>query len=317
MLIITRGSSCVGKSSICNALAAVQSSWHIVCEDDIYLDLMVQALDQLFPQAMLSICSHIPKSNIYHALQRNQIVMYEHLSEQDQEHTLNALHSIRSFLNDPIHNYCLKSIKTHIKHTMLATVYWYAAQGYNVLFDQTLCNKHDLVSLKECFTSVLTVGFHCQPSTLIARFIQRNTDANTAHNLHNKRFLKQVLYSYFKSLTPAAANKPCIGTFTKETLDTLFDVAVDYLTEQPVHESAPDGLFTRGEFTLAECNTFKQEVYERFGLTTSNTVKIAYAHPHDLLLYTDKQSALVMAELLLYKATQLPGIDERRKRNNL
>src|SRR5437868_4665871 len=97
VLVFLKGTGCAGKTSIGNTLQA--KNWHVIDEDAFFYEEGPLYWKTLFPEEFISIEQAIDRSNIFHAVVRNQILFKHSTGLPLRQQVLRDIQHIRSTFN--------------------------------------------------------------------------------------------------------------------------------------------------------------------------------------------------------------------------
>ncbi len=301
-IIILRGTSCAGKSSICSELIKFDSRWKVVDEDAFYYREARQRWARMFPVEYASISRAIAETNILHAVMHNQILFMKTSSEKEQHAAYIALQKIQQALN--IRDNAAIASKAlwyqHLKSAVISQVHDYALMGHNVIIDSWFLKTEEIEQLEKNFPVIFMVAY-APFDQLVVRLLERNTTA-----VKNKRFFLHILRSFFLEsydLVPAEPGAQCIPSnaidiLTIESLNNSFKI-IETSKEKSTHTAGLENFFTRGEFSSKQLSIFKEKVVAKF-----QGHQACYVIPkksYDVLINTSKQSPTnCVKELVAY-----------------
>ena len=75
VIVILMGSGSAGKTSIGRELQAKDSSWTIIDEDDVYIELFLEKIKARFPTEFATIAQAILPENRFHAIKKMNYIL--------------------------------------------------------------------------------------------------------------------------------------------------------------------------------------------------------------------------------------------------
>ena len=97
-IVFLKGTASAGKSSICQELSNLEK-WHIISEDDYWLDIVAKSISDQFPSEFPHIKKAIHENNIPHAIVRDEILFRPTITDSEKEAALKAINYIRHSLD--------------------------------------------------------------------------------------------------------------------------------------------------------------------------------------------------------------------------
>lgn len=291
-IVFLRGMSSAGKTSICQALSALDNSWKAISEDDYCMDVKINEVERQFPMEFSNISKAIAQVNLFNAIVRHEILFLPSASPEEQEKAKIAIDFIRTFLDDP-KNHIKGKDSALINKKLMDDIQQHAQNGSNVIVDSWFLRQEDFEKCRQQF-KVYTVFTHAPLPILLERQKQRNKAAVESGNLRNTKFFDQTL-NVFKKIKLAKDTTHAIDVLTKDTLIVCFASIRSQLTFQ----SADRPLFSRREITIEELDTLKKELLDKFG--DSKELYITPIEFHDLVLNTTEHKPKFYAQLIKKK----------------
>lgn len=297
-LVILRGTSSTGKSSICKALAE-HYNWQYIREDDLFFDCQMAYWKELFPREYALIESAIAHENIYHAVNRH-LVIFKSSTIQDEKNTaLEALSTIRAYLNN---NYeaARRDYKNRFQTLLVKNTTTYRMQGHPIVVESWGMIDSLIDALKETFTiyPILTyVPFH----VLFDRTIQRNEHGIKSENLRDHRIFEHTFRGLLLKFSLSANPEKAIGVVEQKDIDA-FDKVEEYLSNLalPYDETLP---FSRRELSVPEFLKIKQTVIDQvaegkiyftplfdYELLLQTTIKTPKEYADEIVAFVESQA---------------------------
>lgn len=264
IIVFLKGSGCAGKSSLCKALLEHDTTWKLMDEDTLYIARSVEYFKSAFPQEFAAIETVIAPENIFHAVQRNQILFRENATAHKKAQAEIAIFSIKKNL-DP-YNSSNKNIQNEFNNElteyMMLSIQNYAHAGFNVVIDSWLLSPEQIAVLKQKYRTV-TVLAYCPLNALINRTLTRNYHAFMHRNLYAMRYFHQALLS-FKYLYDfqKEPSQNSIDSITREEVNNALDVVA--LALPSGNTCGGQHLFSRDEFSYSQLHEYRMFFMKMF-----------------------------------------------------
>jgi hypothetical protein len=299
-LITIQGTANSGKSSLCRTLKKLDDSYKIISQDDISRKATYEVCEKIFPQEMEFIRKTVKHENMWQAIRCFNVIFIPTTSKQEKEDTFNAISRIQVFFDDPSNSKELAAMNKRIKHRVMEELLLYAAAGYNIVLDSWGYTNWDyeIEQINECFDHIIRVATYCSLETVINRWQKRNENAINTSNYEEKRFLGQMLKSFFGFLEPSLINQASLVMITKNDFDILMKNAAHYVQNFP-HKKHPDNPpFSYYEFTYQELLDFKERMRMKFDFERLEQIDLRPSVLYDIALCTEGECDNYARELL-------------------
>ena len=304
-IIILKGTSCSGKTSICREVIQLDSRWKLVDEDAIYYygGSTLERWSRIFPEEYRVIARSISDENISHAILFNEHLFKNSVSEGDKTAVYKAIKKIQKKLDTP-NGAIIESKRIWMKYLrsfVVSQIHDYAMMGNNVIVDSVYLKDEDIEQLKKHFRVVIALTY-CSFKKLVMRMKKRNAEAIKAHNYASKRFFYHLLTSFFVSFYEVApqsdVSSNAIDILTLDSLNDAFSL-IKSSKKESTHAAGSRNVTTRGEFDNEQLKVFIDDVMSTFMGSSSCYLipKISY----DIFINTsDTTSSKAAEELILF-----------------
>lgn len=311
-IVVVHGSTSAGKSSFCKAFLKHADDWEYINEDYLAFIHLRNSLSKAFRKQFLTITAAIEEKNIYHAIERNQIIFKDSISRKQKKCALKAIRHIADrysgsnsmrrrmyaavnairHIADRWHsgsNSIRRRTYAAVKDAVIEKAKHKIAQGINVIIDFPNFEQKKN-ELQQLGCNLYTVLLYCPFECIIERIQQRNIKALRIQDLSEHRLYRYSLNSFHQLYEVCQEGEEPIDSLDKHRLDTSFDQISKELA-MPVPYSMIPGLsfFTR-ELNIQELNMVKQNYYELFGLNQHDLVYIKPKLSYDFIIDTADSS---------------------------
>lgn len=295
-----KGTSCAGKTSICNALIEFDSSWKSIDEDIFFYDLSKLQCKKSFP-AEYSIIEHaISEENIFHAIIRNQTLFKDSISLEEKKRAYQAISTLQEGMRKQIvaNPQIQEEFKKTLTMNILSSIETHLKNGFNVIVDTWFLSAEDHKVFDQKY-HVLHILAYCPLYEMIKRVIKRNKDAISNKNMLSMRFFRYALLSFFSNydlIVENASNVQIIDSLMKSKIVNIFDLIKEHMIAG-VDTGGVVDLFTRKEFSYNQLQQYQEKLIEKFA--SAAYVNIVAKIPYDLLLNTEKITPQESAQKIL------------------
>lgn len=295
-IIILRGSSSAGKTSICKALEQVDTSWKAIIEDEICMDMETNSWQEHFNDYYKPIEDAIAYDNIFNAVKRSQIVFKLNITDDHKKLAMDSIYYIRGFLDDPSNLHLNKKVFAYqLKNKIIEVITQNLIAGYKIIIDDWLLDNE----LIEKFRSNYNIKYILAYSPLdvvINRTIKRNQDACANSSMREAKFFEQPINSFFANFELSLSEENAIDKIEKSECISALENVDKYLDIDKVpYKGHP--LFHRREMTKQEL----QEIIFNINHIDTNILfvvpKISNNHLIFTGTYSSKECALHILEL--------------------
>lgn len=296
-MVILRGTSSTGKSTICGILETQHQGWQYMSEDDITWDGEIEYWKQLFPKEHASILNAIAYENVYHAIKRYQIIFKEGISEEAKNNALQAMQVIRDFFNR-------NPEKAREGHDQRFQIKFFndielaSNRDLNIIVESWGRVDSLLDQLGERFT-MCYILVYAPLHVVFDRTLERNAQSLEIGNLRPNRLFVHTLRGFNRRFVVSQEPEDAIDTIKKEDLEA-FDRVEHYLSQLafPYQEVLS---FTQRDLTLSEFEEMKKGIIVNLDKEMYIVPKLSY----DLLIYANnKTPENCVQEILDYLSTK-------------
>jgi hypothetical protein len=291
-LIFTRGPVCCGMGTyLLNAVSTYNMNYASISHIDASRYVYYQAFNDFFPYDMEIIAKAIDADNISYAISDYHVYFKDMVYPEQKNDVLERLVLIRSILNDPLNERVKASLRSVVKHMVMMNVAYETACNNNVILEGgTILNIDEEVALfAHSFDSVIRVFAYVHPTEMISMWQERNEAAIANKQASQRRFLSDVLRTFFNSFTQAENPQDALVTLSRDEFGTIIGQAAEYINNVPAEEFGENGIFTRSEFTLAELAEFAETKYQQLGFDQQDTVYLVPSLPYDVALASPQE----------------------------
>jgi len=222
-IIYLKGTCSSGKSTIIRSMLMQWENLEIVDEDSIMQQSYVEAVAIRYPHEYACIKQAILQENLYHALREKDILFKKTATKEECAIATNALYSIQEELNKPENLLWKQEVSKGIDTEVLRRIRETIEQKKNVLLDSWYIKPHHLnVHFPE--TKIIRILIYSPLSTAYERLLKRNNEALIQENLSEKRYLRQLIGSFFSLYQIDTHPLQPIQEIKKDELDQVLDV---------------------------------------------------------------------------------------------
>ncbi|MGK5594675.1 MAG: hypothetical protein ACSNEK_04875 [Parachlamydiaceae bacterium] len=231
-IIYLKGSCSAGKSTLIRSLSNQNLPLEVVDEDAIMQQSYVSAVATRFPHEFVHIQQAIDCENLYHAMREKDILFKKMASEDECKKAAHALVTVQEELNKPENLAWKLGVSQSIDHLVLKQIKQAIEQQKIVLLDTWYVKpKHLKVHFPK--ERVVRVLLYCPLRKAYERFIKRNEQALSKEDLSEKRYLRQLIGSYFSLYAISLQPQPAIDQVTQHELQNLFSSIAPALRDGP------------------------------------------------------------------------------------
>lgn len=296
-VVFLRGSGCAGKTSLCNELVKLNSSWKYVEEDGIFYQEAATCWQSEFPTEFAAIQEAVDSENILHAVLRSQILFKSSASDEQRLKAKSAIAVIQQTLNsrEKKQESDGKTSWSGILRDQITQTIMDHAQHHNVIVDTWFLKPEHIQRVADAYRVVHVIAYSAFPE-VVKRTMKRNYMAlMNGKNISNLRFFHQALKSFTGTYDISDSPDKSIVSLDKESVLHALDLVELQLQDSP---QAPGSskTFTRGEFSLQEFQDYRKDLLGKF---TSQTAYIVPKLPFDMVVMTDEQNPTVSAQQII------------------
>jgi hypothetical protein len=298
-IVILRGTGSAGKTSLCKELIAIDPSWKLLDEDEMYIEQSIGYFRTYFPQEVASIEQAIADANLFHALQRHQIVFRSTATVQEKSEALNSLYTIRVKLHQCAGNNDItsKAWNRNLSAYVLDCINMHLANGFNVVLDSWGLLRSEHVALLQEQYEVITILAYCPLRDVINRTIQRNAHALLTKNLASLRYYRHMLRSFINLYDFEENNSVrALDSITREDINNELDIVSLLLCTQDYPDELSNG-FSQVEFSRNQLYDYRVNCMKKFA--NNNPLYIVPKIPVDFCIRTDNSSPFENCQRLL------------------
>ena len=292
-VVFLSGTGCSGKTSVCNELEQ-NDAWTVVSEDNIFGEQAVRHWKKKIPQKFRLVAQAIDEKNLFHAIERDQILFKYHASEDERMAAQQAVATIQEYLNNQTKSEQEKRyaiLRQHITQTIINLAY-----THHVIVETCCLLKPEHIEQIFRKHDIIYAATYCPFSDIITRNIKRNADTLIrGKNISNLRHFYFTLNSFTDLYYFSDIQHGAIDSLDKYTVIHMLDIVELYLHDSPDAISAPK-TFTSRELSLHELGTYRKRL---LGIFRSDTVNIIPKSKVDLLLRTDQHTPAECAKTII------------------
>jgi len=222
-IIYLKGTCSAGKSTLIRSLQNQEGNLKIVDEDSIMHRCYVEAVAMRYPNELGCIKQAIAQENLYHALREKDVLLKKTATKEECAKAANALYEIQEELNKPENLAWKQEVSRGIDTEVLRHVREAIEQKENVVLDSWYIKPNHL-KLHFPETKIIRVLVYCSLQTAYERFLKRNKEALIQENLLEKRYLRQLVGSFFSLYQIDTHPLQPIQEIKKHELDQVLDV---------------------------------------------------------------------------------------------
>ncbi len=298
-IVVVHGSGCAGKSSFCKAFSK-HAGWDYIEEDFLAFTHLRSFLSKAFDKQFRAITAAVEEKNIYHAIERNQIIFKAGISRKQKSRAFKAVRHIADKWHSGS-NSVRRLTYAAVKDAVIEKVKHKIAQGINVIIDfpNFEQKKNELYQLE---SNVYTVLLYCPFECIIERMQQRNIKALHAQDLSEYRLYRYLLNSFHQLYEVCQEGDEPIGFLNRDSLYASFSQIGKELTMLVPYLMIPGLSFFIRELNIQELNTVKQKYYELFSLNQHDLAyikpKLSYDFIIDTTVMSPQEAILPLLNLL-------------------
>jgi len=293
-IVLIRGTSCSGKTSIASTISKLDSTWKTIDEDILYFDYTLSFIAQHYPQEYAALSQVIEPYNMYHALKYNVIVFKNNVTQEQKAYALCVIKQIQDELNTCMTSELTAAFDTKFVDIFQKQILSYTEQGYNVAiaYVSTPIDIHELCKKNRLYTALM----YCPVECIMNRLHKRNNKAIKTNNFYEMRFFRPPLYSFNLLYAFTTQNTPdTISCWDKEkALNALEQLETSFLASPFLSSKA--GNFTRGDFSINQFMNYKHNMLD---ILSSPCVYIRPRIPFDFFLSTQGKPIEQCAQQIL------------------
>lgn len=222
-IIYLKGTCSAGKSTLIRPLLNQWGNLEIVDEDSIMHRSYIEAVATRYPHEFDCIKQAIAQENLYHALREKDVLFKKTATKEECVKATNALYKIQEELNKPENLAWKQEISREIDTEVLRHIREAIEQKKNVLLDSWYIKPNHL-NLYFPETKIIRVLIYSSLQNTYERFLKRNKEALIQENLLEKRYLRQLVGSFFSLYQIDTHPLQPIHEIKKHELDQVLDV---------------------------------------------------------------------------------------------
>lgn len=280
-IVVLKGTSRSGKSSICKELQREDSSWYAV-EEDVYLfENYLKILSFYYPEESSVILQAVGDENFAHAVVRGQICFKEAISESDKEKALASIAYIQERLNNTD---IANEIMRHSKKDLVWDVSEALKEGKNVIIDTPSPGLITAKAAKSLFPgySIVSALVYCSLPQTLKHLEDRNRYAEEVGDFSLKRYYRQVLIQFHNLF--AITLMPKNALFSEDTFvfhQTFEDLQKKVIPSWDVQDITK---FPRQEMNLLSLSEMEDKMFHYFPGLEKKTLYIAPREKYDVII---------------------------------
>jgi hypothetical protein len=296
-VVLLRGSGCVGKTSTCRALLALDNSWRVIDEDAIYYKEAVTHWRQGFPEEFAVLDLVIDPQNLFHTIFRNQVLFKANAEEEAKTKAIRAIKTMQEKINranqEKPEN--AKGWNNALRDAITARVIE-EANHFKVIVDTWFLKPAHIEQIAKVH-SVINATAYCPFAVLVERTLKRNYDAClNSTDISSIRYFHQALGSFMKRYHFTQTCDGSIDVLNKNEVCKALAIVEYWIRNQtPASKSSKE--FPQTEFTLEEFQEYSRELLSAF--KEREQMHIVPTDKVDLILRTDQKDARECARQLL------------------
>jgi deoxyadenosine/deoxycytidine kinase len=303
-IIYLQGTCSSGKSTLIQHILHRWEDLVIVDEDVIMHQSYVDAVAQRFPIKFLAVIKAIAPENLYHALREKEILFKKPTSDQERTQALMAVQEIQEELNKSENLSWKQEVSQGISAEVIKRIQEAIKKNKHVLLDSWYMKPDQLHSLYPN-TPVIRVLLYCPLQVAYNRFLKRNRDALIQEDLQEKRYLRQLVGTFFSLYQIQTQPQKPIQKIRKDELTPVIDI---------ISLSLKDGssVYQKPIFTLEEISRplflkMASEFLQPFDDRESEVFYIAPKKEQDIIIDNssgDLQDSVQAIEEILKKTSR-------------
>lgn len=260
-IIYLQGTCSAGKTTLIQSLLNQWDHLVVVDEDSIMHRSYVSAVAARFPKEFGCIQQAIAEQNLYHALREKDVLFKRTASDEEREKAANALCAIQDELNRAENLAWKQAVSRGIDAEVLRQIREGVEQKQDIILDSWYIKpSHLQVYFPD--TQVIRVLLYCPLPLAYERFLKRNHEALCQENLLEKRYLRQLVGSFFLLYQIDPHPLQPIQAVKKQEFDHLLERISQTLKEgNPLYQKP---IFTFEEVSRAYFLTIKDEFLKPF-----------------------------------------------------
>lgn len=268
-ILYLKGTCSAGKSTL---ISTFPNSYEVIDEDAIMHRNYVDAVASRFPDAFRVIQRSIAKENLYHALREKDVLF----KDGESPEALDALYRIQEELNQDMP--WRKAVSKGIDDEVLRKIKDAVQQSKNVVLDSWYISKERL-ACEFPDAKITKVLLYCPLPIAYQRFLKRNREAQVKGDLSEKRYLRQLVGSYFSLYQIVKDPNYAIHKITRHDLEPVLDAIANDLTGDEAYKKS---VFTFENFSKGQFLKMKGEFLRPFD-ETADTLYLAPKDRYDCI----------------------------------
>jgi guanylate kinase len=286
-LVVLRGASSSGKTSICKAVRALNENWCVIEEDELYIEKQMEAVADRFPREFQAIAKAFAKENRFAALRRHEFCFIEAIDEATKQEAIEAIRKIEASVNtlDGI------SFRTCLQKGMVEDIHKALSKSKNVLFDDWLFSRKEI---EEYFNGhhIVEILVYCPLLKAMHYLEKRNEEAVKTNNFHLRRFWTGFIVSFHKFYRLTTNYQKAIDTYKKSDVELFFQRMSREVVQS--WEDNPASSSSWAEMNLANLYRLKEEF-----LPLEENLFLEPKEKYEMILNTGKLSPEESAHLIV------------------
>jgi dephospho-CoA kinase len=294
-IIYLKGSCSAGKSTFIRQFISRCDGVEVVDEDAIMHKRYVDAVAERFPAEMAVLSKVINRENLYHALREKDVLFKKEALKEECTKAVAMLGAIREELNKVQNLSWKQGVSKEIDLEVVHKIRSALEMNKPVLLDSWYIKpKH----LQEYFpkSQVIRVMLYCPLPVAYERFLKRNKEAMQQENLQEKRYLRQLVGSFFSMYQLSMQPAKSIQQVSKKELDQVVDAIASSLKEQGSAYEKP--VFTSDEVSRELFLKMKTDFLRPFEESNSEVLYIVPKEEQDIVLDSSKDDLQKVMQLI-------------------
>jgi guanylate kinase len=287
-IIILKGLSRAGKSTIINKLIESNPKIKSVSEDDVFLYVFNEFIKQKFPLEYKELVKNIAPDNLYHAIARYQIKFKYGCSDEKKEEANIIIKQLRKQLEDPSRN-LRPTFSKLVRETRNDMIDTYLKNNKHIIIDGVMINQKEIKKLGSR-ANVINIFVHCPFYTTLKRLVKKNEETEKQAIYRELRFYRNLLSSFSHCYRVTQNQNMKIFSVRKnELLDLLNTIRAEL---EPSSQKPLNGKFTNRDFTKAELDSYEKKLLSKLKLENKDLTYLCLNADYDYIIYNDDNVSL-------------------------
>ena len=300
-IVILKGTSSAGKSSVCDILTA-KYGWKTISEDEYAWNSEVEQWKSLFADEYRSIAAALDDQNVYHAVRRKQICFKPNIGQEIKDQALKAMETIRNRVSDDYSTY-EKERDKQFEPRFLGDINTFSDQGFTVIIESWGRVDKWIDQLSERYF-VCSILMYVPLRVMLDRTKARNAESFRVGNLRLNRLYNHALRGFWRRYRISPQAEGSVDILTTEDAAAFDKVTPDFpLDTLAGNNTVP---FIQKELTDKELVQYKKQIIDAVDQASGYvTPRISY----DFLIRSHEQSLEDCAlAILTYSRDRSGGI---------